>query len=152
MRNRHYWCLQICHRWIGPFRFFFYGNEKGEPAHIHVQRENMLAKFWLAPVALASSTRFPPKETKKRSRCLLHNTLVQSLNSRPKLAIFSLALAGQKTSQGHSLALSGQAGTRHPLCFISTKSIVVLVPSFAGDYLYAPKYHVVDVNTHQSLI
>jgi hypothetical protein len=50
---------------IGPFRFFFYSNEKGEPAHIHVQRENMLAKFWLTPVALASSTRFPPKELRK---------------------------------------------------------------------------------------
>ncbi len=25
----------------------------------------MLAKFWLAPVALASSTRFPPKELRK---------------------------------------------------------------------------------------
>jgi hypothetical protein len=29
----------------------------------------------------------------KGSSCLLHNTLEQSLNSRPKLAIFSLALA-----------------------------------------------------------
>ncbi|WP_428355130.1 DUF4160 domain-containing protein [Methyloprofundus sp.] len=43
------------------FRFFFYSNENGEPAHIHIQRERMLAKFWLKPVALASSTRFSPK-------------------------------------------------------------------------------------------
>lgn len=50
---------------IGPFRFFFYSNESGEPAHIHIQRENMLAKFWLQPVALASSTRFSPKELRK---------------------------------------------------------------------------------------
>ncbi len=47
---------------IGPFRFFFYSNEQGEPAHIHIQRDNSLAKFWLKPVALASSTRFSPKE------------------------------------------------------------------------------------------
>jgi hypothetical protein len=40
---------------IGPFRFFFYSNESSEPAHIHIQRDNMLAKFWLRPVALASS-------------------------------------------------------------------------------------------------
>nr|WP_299077570.1 DUF4160 domain-containing protein [uncultured Paraglaciecola sp.] len=26
-------------------RFFFYSNENGEPAHIHIQRENMFAKF-----------------------------------------------------------------------------------------------------------
>jgi len=50
---------------IGPFRFFFYSNEDGEPAHIHIQRENMLAKFWIKPVTLASSTRFSPKELRK---------------------------------------------------------------------------------------
>ena len=50
---------------IGPFRFFFYSNERGEPAHIHIQRGNMLAKFWLKPLALASSTRFSPKELHK---------------------------------------------------------------------------------------
>ena len=47
---------------IGPYRFFFYSNENNEPAHIHIQRENMLAKFWLRPVALASATRFAPQE------------------------------------------------------------------------------------------
>lgn len=50
---------------IGPFRFFFYSNENGEPAHIHIQRERMLAKFWLNPVVLASSTRFSSKELRK---------------------------------------------------------------------------------------
>ncbi len=50
---------------IGPFRFFFYSNEDGEPAHIHIQRDRMLAKFWLKPVALASSTRFSPKDLRK---------------------------------------------------------------------------------------
>ena len=32
-------------------------------------------------------------QKKKGASCLLHNTLDQSLNLRPKLAIFSLALA-----------------------------------------------------------
>ena len=50
---------------IGPFRFFFYSNENGEPAHIHIQRDEMLAKFWLRPVAIASSTRFSSKELRK---------------------------------------------------------------------------------------
>jgi hypothetical protein len=50
---------------IGPYRFFFYSNENSEPAHIHIQRERMLAKFWLNTVALASSTRFSPKELRK---------------------------------------------------------------------------------------
>ena len=38
---------------IGPYRFFFYGNEGLELAHIHVQRDRRLAKFWLDPVTLA---------------------------------------------------------------------------------------------------
>ena len=50
---------------IGPYRLYFYSNEHGEPAHIHIQREKMLAKFWLKPVMLASSTRFPAQELRK---------------------------------------------------------------------------------------
>ena len=47
---------------IGAYRFYFYSNEKGEPPHIHVQRERFLAKFWLNPVALAGSKRFASHE------------------------------------------------------------------------------------------
>jgi len=33
------------------FRFFFYSNEGAphEPVHIHVEKDNMEAKFWLKP-------------------------------------------------------------------------------------------------------
>ncbi|MGM0652192.1 MAG: DUF4160 domain-containing protein [Bacillota bacterium] len=40
------------------YKFFFFSNEGNplEPAHIHVRRENLLAKFWLEPeVILANS-------------------------------------------------------------------------------------------------
>jgi hypothetical protein len=47
---------------IGPYRFFFYSNEGVEPMYVHVQRERSLAKFWLDPVSLASSTGFPSHE------------------------------------------------------------------------------------------
>ena len=47
---------------IGAFRFFFYSNEGQEPAHIHVQADNRLAKFWLQPVNLASSIGFNAKQ------------------------------------------------------------------------------------------
>jgi hypothetical protein len=56
---------------IGPYRFFFYSNEGSEPAHIHIQRDRMLAKFWLKPVALASSTRFSPNELRKLESLVL---------------------------------------------------------------------------------
>lgn len=36
------------------FRFYFYSQEGNEPAHIHVQYGKATAKFWLAPVNLAS--------------------------------------------------------------------------------------------------
>jgi hypothetical protein len=61
---------------IGPYRFFFYSNENNEPAHIHVQRERALAKFWLNPVALASSAGFPAQELTKLSRLVQENATI----------------------------------------------------------------------------
>jgi hypothetical protein len=58
---------------IGPYRFFFYSNENQEPAHIHIQRERMLAKFWLNPVALASSVRFSSTELRKLEQLVVDN-------------------------------------------------------------------------------
>ncbi|MEO8757303.1 MAG: DUF4160 domain-containing protein [Devosia sp.] len=40
------------------YRFYFYSRENGEPPHIHVEQGDMLAKYWLDPVELASSKRF----------------------------------------------------------------------------------------------
>ena len=58
---------------IGPYRFFFYSNEGREPAHIHVQKDRMLAKFWLKPVALAGSTRFSPKDLRKLEQLVIEH-------------------------------------------------------------------------------
>ena len=33
-------------------RFFFVSLDRGEPPHIHVRRDNKVAKFWLDPVVL----------------------------------------------------------------------------------------------------
>ena len=53
--------------YIGPYRFFFYANENDEPSHIHVQREHLLAKFWLKPASLAKSRGFSAQELNKLS-------------------------------------------------------------------------------------
>ncbi len=37
---------------LRSYRFFFVSLDRTEPPHIHVRRENMVAKFWLEPVAL----------------------------------------------------------------------------------------------------
>jgi len=45
----------------------------GEPAHIHIQRDRMLAKFWLRPVVLASSTRFSARDLRKLTSLVKEN-------------------------------------------------------------------------------
>lgn len=55
-------------RRLGPYRLFFYSNEGSEPRHIHVQRDRGLAKFWLDPVALASSVGLSARELREIER------------------------------------------------------------------------------------
>jgi len=50
---------------VGPYRFFFVSLDRGEPPHIHIQREKMIAKFWLDPVALERGGGFKPQELNK---------------------------------------------------------------------------------------
>ena len=38
----------------GPYRFYFYSYDCGEPRHMHVDRESNSAKFWLDPDVLLS--------------------------------------------------------------------------------------------------
>ena len=44
---------------IGPYRFSFFSNDGLELPHAPVQRDHALAKFWLRPVALASTVVSP---------------------------------------------------------------------------------------------
>jgi hypothetical protein len=46
----------------GPYRFFFYAGDRSEPAHVHVERDDCTAKFWLAPVRLQNSGGFSRSE------------------------------------------------------------------------------------------
>jgi hypothetical protein len=41
----------------GPYRIYFYSHEPNEPPHVHVDRDDQSAKFWLNPVGLARSAR-----------------------------------------------------------------------------------------------
>jgi hypothetical protein len=53
---------------IGPYRFYFYGHEPDEPSHVHVDRDDQSAKFWLAPIGLARNLGFSPSELRKIER------------------------------------------------------------------------------------
>ena len=44
------------------FRTYFWSHDGGDPPHVHVERGSATAKFWLAPVALASNAGFTPRE------------------------------------------------------------------------------------------
>ena len=46
----------------GPYRIYFHSHEPNEPAHVHVDRDDESAKFWLSPVSLARNLGFGAKE------------------------------------------------------------------------------------------
>jgi len=53
---------------IGPYRFFFYAGDYDEPPHVHIERDDSIAKFWLDPVRLQSSGGFGRSEIQRVQR------------------------------------------------------------------------------------
>lgn len=58
---------------VDGFRFFFWTNERNEPAHIHVTKAEGVAKFWLDPVSLASTDGFNIPTLNKLQRIVREN-------------------------------------------------------------------------------
>ena len=58
---------------VGPYRIYFYSHEPNEPPHVHVDRDDQSAKFWLDPVALARSLGFGPVELRRVHRLVVEN-------------------------------------------------------------------------------
>lgn len=52
----------------GPYRLFFYSSDGDEPPHVHVERDENTAKFWLGSVRLQSSGGFKPAEVRQIQR------------------------------------------------------------------------------------
>jgi hypothetical protein len=42
----------------GPYRLFFFAGDREGPLHVHVEREDSLAKYWLDPIRLRRSDGF----------------------------------------------------------------------------------------------
>jgi Domain of unknown function (DUF4160) len=60
---------------IGAYRFYFYSHEPNEPPHIHIDLDNLTAKFWLQSVSLAQNIGFPARELRKlQSMVIEHQT------------------------------------------------------------------------------
>ena len=58
---------------VGPYRLFFYSADGGEPAHVHVERDDHIAKLWLSPVRLAESGGFKARELREIERIAQEN-------------------------------------------------------------------------------
>ncbi|MFH1265092.1 MAG: DUF4160 domain-containing protein [Planctomycetota bacterium] len=54
----------------GPYRVYFYSHEPNEPPHVHVDRDELSAKFWLVPVGLARNLGFSAHELRTIERLL----------------------------------------------------------------------------------
>ena len=57
----------------GPYRLYFHSHEPNEPPHVHVDRDDQSAKFWLSPVALARNLGFSPVELRRIHRMVSEN-------------------------------------------------------------------------------
>jgi hypothetical protein len=58
---------------IGPYRFFFYAGDRDEPPHIHIERDDDKAKFWLDPVRLQNSGGFSRTEINRIQKLVEEN-------------------------------------------------------------------------------
>lgn len=52
----------------GPYRLFFYAGDGQEPPHVHVERDNGVAKLWLDPVRVQKDVGFRPAELRRIQR------------------------------------------------------------------------------------
>ena len=66
----------------GPYRFFFYSADGNEPPHIHVARDNRVAKFWLDPVRMQVSGGMRRTDIRRVQRIILdnHSLLLETWN------------------------------------------------------------------------
>jgi hypothetical protein len=68
----------------GPYRVYFYSHEPREPPHVHVDRDDQSAKFWLSPIRLALNLGFSPQELRRIRYMLVdnENSLMEKWNER----------------------------------------------------------------------
>ena len=55
---------------VGAYRFFFYAGDRDEPPHIHVERGDNTAKYWLDPVMFQDSHGFSRSEIRQVERLI----------------------------------------------------------------------------------
>lgn len=58
---------------VEPYRFFFYAGDTDEPEHVHIERDDSIAKFWLEPVQIDRSLAFGRAELNRTQRLVLEH-------------------------------------------------------------------------------
>ena len=66
------------------YRFFFFSNERNEPVHVHVEKGEAVAKFWLKPIRQAMNKNFKPPQLRRIAEILneRENEFVKAWNER----------------------------------------------------------------------
>ena len=59
----------------GPYRIYFFSHDLTKPQHVHVDRDDKSAKFWLTPVSLARNLGFTSIELRKIERLIRANQI-----------------------------------------------------------------------------
>ena len=57
----------------GPYRFFIYSGDCGEPPHVHIERDSNIAKVWLTPIRVQSTGGFKRNEINRIDRLIEEN-------------------------------------------------------------------------------
>ena len=57
----------------GPYRVYFFSHEANEPPHVHIDRDESSAKFWLVPVELVRNLGFSRRELAELERLVMQN-------------------------------------------------------------------------------
>ena len=63
-------------------RFFFYSEDRDEPRHVHVARDDRVAKFWLDPARMQRNGGLPQSEILRVQRTIEenHNLFMEAWN------------------------------------------------------------------------
>lgn len=57
----------------GPYEVYFTSHDRGEPPHVHVDREKMAAKLWLQPIRVAYNLGYSRHELLRIERLIAAN-------------------------------------------------------------------------------
>jgi hypothetical protein len=60
----------------GPYTFVFFSSDRGEPLHVHVKRDQRIAKYWLQPISLAINRGFAAHELRQVERLVAKHQAV----------------------------------------------------------------------------